>query len=164
IESAGSGDYSAIGPTSPKLGRALGRYQIMEANIGPWSKEALGREVTPDEFMADPKIQDAIFDHKFGSYVQQYGNPQDAASMWFTGKPAAEGANRRDVLGTTGSAYVSKFNQALGSSPAVAANDAMATGQPVQVASLDPSAGMSGVDPYSNIPAVDGMGQDQRAK
>src|SRR5690242_14041971 len=73
IESAGSGDYGAIGPTNPKMGRALGRYQIMEANIGPWSQEALGRTVTPDEFLADPKIQDAIFDKKFGSYVSQYG-------------------------------------------------------------------------------------------
>jgi hypothetical protein len=60
IESAGSGDYSAIGPTNQKLGRPLGRYQVMEANIAPWSKQALGREVTPDEFLANPQIQDAV--------------------------------------------------------------------------------------------------------
>ena len=30
IESAGSGDYGAIGPTHQEMGRAIGRYQVME--------------------------------------------------------------------------------------------------------------------------------------
>lgn len=113
IESDGSGGYAAVGPTHPKMGRALGRYQVMEANIGPWSKAALGREVTAEEFLATPEIQDAVFDHRFGGYVQKYGNPQDAASAWFTGRPLAQGANAKDVLGTSGSEYVNKFNNAL---------------------------------------------------
>ena len=37
-----SGRYDAIGPTNAKLGRPLGKYQVMEANLGPWSKAALG--------------------------------------------------------------------------------------------------------------------------
>lgn len=119
-ESAGSGDYAAIGPTHPKLGRALGAYQVMEANIGPWSREALGREVSPDEFLRNPQIQDQIFQHKFGQYVQKYGNPQDAASAWFTGRPLAQGANARDVLGTTGAQYVADFNRNAGVSGAPA--------------------------------------------
>lgn len=141
IESAGSGDYSAVGPTSKTLGRALGRYQVMEANIGPWSKEALGREVSPQEFLANPQIQDAVFDHQFGKYVQKYGNPQDAASAWFTGGPLSTGAKKKDVLGTSGAAYVDKFSRGLGSGGGVAAALAGAP-QPQQVASLDPSVGM----------------------
>lgn len=117
IESAGSGDYAAVGPTHPKMGRALGRYQVMESNIGPWSREALGREVTPQEFMANPAIQDAIFNHQFGGYVEKYGSPEQAASMWFTGQPIERGAHREDVLGTSGSEYVSKFSAALGRQP-----------------------------------------------
>ena len=74
IESAGSGDYNAVGPTDPELGRALGRYQIMEANIGPWSRAALGQEISVEEFMANPDLQDAIFDHRFGQYVNEYGS------------------------------------------------------------------------------------------
>jgi hypothetical protein len=140
VESKGSGDYSAIGPTNPKLGRALGRYQVMEANIGPWSKEALGREVSPQEFLANPDIQDAIFDHQFGKYVQQYGNPQDAASAWFTGGPLSSGAKKKDVLGTTGAAYVDKFNRGIGGGPVANALSAAPQGQ--QVASLDPSIGV----------------------
>lgn len=113
IESAGSGDYAAVGPTHSKLGRALGRYQIMEANIGPWSREALGREVTPAEFMANPQIQDAIFDHKFGTYVDQFG-PEGAAQAWFAGPGGVGKTNRKDVLGTDVGSYGQKFMSALG--------------------------------------------------
>jgi hypothetical protein len=110
IESLGSGGYSAIGPTHPKYGRALGAYQVMEANVGPWSKEALGRSVSASEFLANPSIQDSVFNHRFGSYVDKYG-PSGAASMWFTGRPSAP--NATDVLGTSGAGYVEKFNAQL---------------------------------------------------
>lgn len=113
IESAGSGDYSAVGPTNPKLGRPLGRYQVMEANIGPWSREALGREVTADEFLANPQIQDAIFDHRFGGYVKQFG-PEGAAQAWFAGPGGVGKVDRKDVLGTSVGEYGSKLRNALG--------------------------------------------------
>lgn len=114
IESQGSGDYKAMGPVTRTGDRAYGRYQVMGANIGPWTRQALGREMTPQEFLANPQAQDAVFDHIFGGYVQQYGSPEEAASMWFTGRPLAEGANRRDVNGMTGSRYVAKFTAARG--------------------------------------------------
>lgn len=107
------GRYDAVGPTHAKLGRALGKYQVMEANVAPWTREALGRELTPDEFLASPQAQDAVFQHRFGKYVAETGSPEDAASMWFTGRPLAEGANKRDVLGTTGRAYVDSFRANL---------------------------------------------------
>jgi hypothetical protein len=113
IESAGSGDYAAVGPTHSKLGRALGRYQVMEANIGPWSREVLGYEVTPDEFMANPALQDAIFDGKFGGYVEKYG-PEGAAQAWFGGPGGVGKLNRKDSLGTSIGGYTEKFNNALG--------------------------------------------------
>lgn len=116
IESAGSGDYNAVGPTNKKLGRALGRYQIMEANIGPWSREALGREVSADEFLANPKLQDAIFDHKFGGYVNKFG-PEGAAQAWFAGPGGVGKTGRKDVLGTSVGQYGQKFTRALGGAP-----------------------------------------------
>ena len=128
IESAGSGDYGAIGPTNDKLGRALGRYQIMEANIGPWSQEALGRAVTADEFLADPALQDAIFDHRFGQYVNQFG-PEGAAQAWFAGPGGVGKTGRSDVLGTTVGEYGQRFTNALGgasATPAQAAIEAVA--------------------------------------
>lgn len=125
IESAGSGDYSAVGPTHPKLGRALGRYQIMEANIGPWSREVLGREVTPEEFIANPQLQDAIFDGKFGGYVQQFG-PEGAAQAWFAGPGGVGKMDRQDSLGTSVAEYTQKFSSALGGTPSAQPTGGMA--------------------------------------
>src|SRR6056297_2315169 len=113
IESAGSGDYSAVGPTNERLGRALGRYQIMEANIPQWSREALGYEVSPEDFLRNPQIQDAIFDNKFGSYVQRFG-PEGAAQAWFAGPGGVGKLGRKDVLGTSVADYTGKFAGALG--------------------------------------------------
>ncbi|WP_245448744.1 hypothetical protein [Phyllobacterium sophorae] len=114
IESAGSGDYKAIGPTHPKMGRALGRYQIMEANIGPWSEKALGRRVSTEEFLTNPAIQDAIFDNQFGGYVNRYGDPGKAAQAWLGGDGSVGKLNRKDSLGTSVGEYEQKFNAALG--------------------------------------------------
>ncbi|HEV7246578.1 MAG TPA: hypothetical protein VGN93_06250 [Shinella sp.] len=131
IESKGSGGYAAVGPTHDTMGRALGRYQVMEANIPQWSKEALGREVTADEFLANPELQDAIFDNRFGKYVDKYG-PEGAAQAWFGGEGGVGKLDRKDSLGTTIGAYTDKFRNAMGGQ----------TGQQ-EVASLDPTASLS---------------------
>ena len=114
IESQGSGDYAARGPViNSRHGsgdQALGRYQIMASNLPAWSKEVLGREVSADEFMRDPKLQDAIFDKKFGDFVQKHGEA-GAASMWFTGRPDAD---VKDALGTSSRNYIDKYLNALG--------------------------------------------------
>jgi hypothetical protein len=114
IESQGSGGYSAVGPQTAKGDRAYGKYQVMDFNIPTWTQKHLGQKLTPEQFLASPESQDAVFRGEFGSSVQKYGNPQDAASVWFTGRPASQGAGRSDILGTTGSKYVNKFNSALG--------------------------------------------------
>ena len=89
-------NYSALGPVVKKgryAGeRALGRFQIMPGNLPQWSQQALGRQVTPEEFLARPEIQDAIFDYQFGKSVAQYGTFQDAASVWHSGRPLSVAA------------------------------------------------------------------------
>lgn len=96
IESGG--DYSARGPrvkTGRYAGeRAMGAYQVMPGNLPQWSKAALGRVVSESEFMASRDIQDAIFDHQFGSTMKKYGNFDDAASVWHSGS-TMERARRR---------------------------------------------------------------------
>jgi len=84
IESGGRKDpYNTVGiPT--KYGRALGRYGIVEANVGPWSAAALGKPLTPEQFLADPAAQDAVFKHRFGSYVAKFGE-EGAARAWYGG-------------------------------------------------------------------------------
>lgn len=111
IESGGN--YKAIGPATKTGDRALGKYQVMSANVGPWSKEVLGREVTPQEFVSSPEIQDAIFKGKFGQYTEKYG-PEGAAKAWFAGEKGMNNPNAKDILGTSVSSYAEKFNKALG--------------------------------------------------
>lgn len=113
IESSG-GNYSLLGPVTKSGDRAYGAYQVMGNNIPDWTERHIGRRMTPEEFLRNEKAQDAVFDAQFGAYVSKYGNPQDAASAWFTGGPLALNGDKRDILGTTGNAYVDKFNKALG--------------------------------------------------
>jgi hypothetical protein len=84
----------------------------MGANIPSWTEEALGKRMTPDEFVKNPEAQEKVFEHHFGKSVQKYGNPYDAASVWFSGRPMARAGNASDVLGTTVPGYVSKFRSA----------------------------------------------------
>lgn len=107
-----SGNYSALGPWT-NGDRAYGAYQVMGANIPSWTKQALGTSMTPSQFLGNPGAQDSVFDHFFGKSLSKYGNPQDAASVWFTGRPLSSGAGAKDILGTSGSAYVDKFNAQL---------------------------------------------------
>ena len=110
IESGG--DYGILGPQTSGGDRAYGKYQVMGNNVGPWTKEVLGVSLSPQEFLANPQAQDAVFNTKFNQSVAKYGNANDAASVWFTGKPLAEGANKSDGY-NTGAQYVAKFNAAM---------------------------------------------------
>ena len=96
--------------------------------------------MTPDQFLANPQAQEAVAYAKLGEYVKETGSPQDAASMWFTGKPLAQGAGRKDQNGMSGAQYAATATAGIGG------------GSPVEVASLDPS----DVTAYANpdTPAV----------
>src|SRR5262245_66221206 len=84
----------------------------MRSNLGPWSRQYLGREVSPEEFIRSPEIQDKLFDARFGDYVNRDGE-RGAASMWFTGEPGEP--ERSDVHGRlTGRTYADRFMEGLG--------------------------------------------------
>lgn len=130
IESAGSGDYSAIGTRNAKLGRPLGRYQVMEGNLPAWSKEVLGRNVSAQEFLNNPALQDQIFDAKMDQYEQRFGQ-EGAAQAWFGGEGSVGKAGRSDVHGTTVGGYGKRYMAALGQG---------GTAPTVQTAGADPAA------------------------
>lgn len=133
------GDYAATGPVTRTGDRAYGKYQVMGANIPEWTRQVLGREMTPQEFVASPTAQDAVFKAKFGSYVQKYG-PEGAAKAWFAGEGGMNDPNRKDILGTTVAGYADKFNRALGYSPENPAGAPVAPQQDSQWWSSDPPA------------------------
>ncbi len=112
IESGGN--YSILGPET-KGDRAYGKYQVMGANVGPWTKEILGFEMSPQEFLSNPQAQDAVFQGKFDQYVQKFG-PEGAAQAWFAGPGGVGKLDRKDVLGTTVAQYGQKFMKGIGQS------------------------------------------------
>ena len=116
-----SNNYGALGPETGK-GRAYGRYQVMDFNIPTWTKEAMGQSLTPQQFLENKEAQDAVARFKFGQYVEQYGNPYDAASVWFSGRPMAQAGQAADVTGTNVPEYVGRFANALGEPMSADAN------------------------------------------
>lgn len=73
---------------------ALGLGQVMPANVGPWSKEALGRTITRDEFLASRELQTRIIMFKLAQYLDQgmkATGKEDlavryAAAKWYSGR------------------------------------------------------------------------------
>jgi hypothetical protein len=116
IESGGR--YGLLGPVTRSGDRAYGRYQVMGNNIGPWTREVLGQSLTPAQFLANPQAQDAVFNAKFGGYVQRYG-PEGAARAWFAGPGGMNDPNRRDVLGTSVGDYGRRFMALFNGQPPV---------------------------------------------
>ncbi|HVI27626.1 phage tail length tape measure family protein [Hansschlegelia sp.] len=112
IESSG-GNYGALGPLTRTGDRAYGAYQIMGANIGPWSERYLGRRLTPQAFLADREAQDSIFQGEFGRLSAKYG-PEGASRAWFAGEGGMWKPGATDVVGTSVGGYGSRFGQLYG--------------------------------------------------
>jgi hypothetical protein len=88
---------------------ALGAYQILDTNLASWSRAALGRAVSREEFLRSPHLQDRVFHHRFGQYVKKYG-AHGAARAWLGGEGAARGGRESaDRFGSTPSSYAGKF-------------------------------------------------------
>lgn len=111
IESGGK--YDLTGPVTRTGDKAYGKYQVMGANVPEWTTAALGKPMTPKEFLASPDAQEAVFKQRFGQYVDKYG-PEGAAKAWFAGEKGMNNPNAKDVLGTSVQGYADRFNKALG--------------------------------------------------
>jgi hypothetical protein len=111
IESGGN--YQALGPVTASGDRAYGAYQIMGNNVGPWSQQALGRTMTPQELLADKAAQDAIMADQATRNYARYGNWSDVASVHHSGRPLALAQNAQDQLGTRTTDYVANVNTGM---------------------------------------------------
>lgn len=99
ITQESGGNYNAVGPAIPnRADRALGKYQIMGANIPSWSQRYLGRQVSNDEFLGSPQIQDQIATGKlkelYDSAIQKGLQGDDVAryvaTSWYAGQGTAD--------------------------------------------------------------------------
>lgn len=112
IETGGqSNPYTALGPQTSR-GQAIGKYQVMPFNVGPWTQQALGHTLTSDQFRNDPAAQEAVFRDQMTRGLAQY-SPQDVASMWFTGKPYAQAGSGATDKYTTNANYVARATAGL---------------------------------------------------
>lgn len=72
--------YKSIGETGD-----LGKYQASPATVATWSKAWLGKKYTKEQFLNDPKAQDAFF-NEFNNVVEKYKlSPEEAAVTWHRG-------------------------------------------------------------------------------
>ena len=117
IESGGRYDLSVDSKTP--LGRALGKYQVMEGELQHQLKDSGLPSMTPEEFLKNPSAQEQLFSVQFGKLMNQYGNFNDAASVWFTGKPVKDAGGRQDRFGTTVGKYLSITNHELANSASI---------------------------------------------
>lgn len=143
IESGGR--YDALGPETRSGDRAHGKYQVMGANIGPWTEKYVGRRMTPQEFIASPEAQEAVFRGEFGRLEAKHGS-EGAARAWFAGEGGMNDMGRKDVLGTSVADYGRKFSQNYGGGQ----QSAGAAGGSVKVAQAN--AGLPPDDPMPGIP------------
>lgn len=79
------GNYKAVGPQL-KSGRAYGKYQVMDFNIGPWTQKYLGRRLTAQQFLNSPDAQEKVARGVLKEYFDKYG-ARGAASAWYSGNP-----------------------------------------------------------------------------
>lgn len=105
------GDYNMTSKASKNGDRAYGKYQIMGNNIPAWTTEALGHPMTAQQFLADPQAQERVAAFKLNQSLQQGYSPEDAASIWFSGRPQNKAGNAKDAYGTSVPQYINKFNK-----------------------------------------------------
>lgn len=113
VESGGSKNpYAEVGPPTRSGDVALGRWQVMSRNLPAFLKQAGLPQMSAADFLRDPQAQRQVFDTVFGGYMQKYGNFNDAASAWFSGRPMAAAGNSSDGY-TTVPQYIAAANRAL---------------------------------------------------
>jgi len=94
--------------------RAYGLYQVMGKNIPDWTEKALGRRMTPEEYLNDTDAQHAVYNKIAGDNLRKYGNIPDAVSVWASGRPLSGNQTRDLVSGVPTSGYVSDFMKRMG--------------------------------------------------
>ena len=107
-----SNNYKAIGPATSTGDKAYGKYQVMGANIPSWTKAATGTAMTAQQFLNSPDAQEKVFEKQSLDNYAKYGNWDDVASVWFSGKPVAN--NNRSDGSNTVPQYLQKYRQAMG--------------------------------------------------
>ena len=103
------GNYSAVNKNTG----AMGRWQVMPNNVTPWAKRYLGINLTPQQFLRSPQMQDRLVKAVLGSYVSKYGY-RGAASAWYSGSPTLENNYNPQKFGPAVGEYVDSVMGKMG--------------------------------------------------
>ncbi|MFZ9738053.1 MAG: transglycosylase SLT domain-containing protein [Prochlorotrichaceae cyanobacterium] len=118
IQQESNGNYGAVNPDSGALGYA----QIMPENLPLWSREALGYEVTAEQFLANPDLQHEIIEHRLMLYWQQAlldarGDKEQAilmvASRWYSGDPYLYQSTRQQFYDGREYPSIAQYSQSV---------------------------------------------------
>ena len=151
------GDYSV---TNKRTG-AMGKYQVMPQNITGWGKnsgmagvgwdyEALGRDITPKEYLGSKQLQEKISQFQLGKAYDKHG-AAGAARWWYSNSAAP--SNARPARGEpTPNEYAAQVVGRMGRPSAVAGVGAGGTAQRVSVV----ISGNVGIDGKPNAAATQG--------
>jgi hypothetical protein len=131
VEQESGGNYGAIGPRT-SYGRAYGKYQVLDSNIPSWTKAYYGKSLTPQQFLNNPKAQDAVARGKLQSYFNKYG-PRGAAAAWYGGPGSAhlDQSTRSQQGGPSIKGYVDNVMQNAAKYPAGGGTSNFSTGSTV---------------------------------
>lgn len=115
MESGGRYDNvtTTVNPRTGQKQSALGKYGVMDFNVGPWTQQILGKAMTPQEFLSNPQAQDLVAKTKLGEYTAKYG-PEGAGRAWLGGEGGVSHPERSDAFGTTVGDYGKRYARALG--------------------------------------------------
>ncbi len=92
---------------------ALGLYQIMPGNVGPWGRQYLGQNITPSQFLADPGLQTKLAQAVLGDYYNKYG-ARGAAAAWYSGNPGNAGNYNKVSSGPSVGEYADSILRRMG--------------------------------------------------
>ena len=84
-EQESGGNYRAVGPSVQGGHHAYGKYQVMDYNIPSWTKKYYGKSLTPQQYLSNPKAQEAVARGVLQGYYNKYG-AKGAAAMWYSGQ------------------------------------------------------------------------------
>lgn len=137
-------NFKAVGPATRNGDHAYGFSQVLRSNIGPWTQEVLGVRMSPQQYLNNPEAQFAVTSAKLGGYLNQYGNREDALSMWHSGRPMARSGKANDGYVNTHD-YVKQIMAGQDPRSFVASASPQATGEsPMQLPGATLAGGAQG--------------------
>ena len=104
------GKYDVKGQPTPTGDKAYGRYQFMGQYIPALTKQHLGTEMTPEQFLKNPEAQDKVAEARWNELRQKH-TPEEAAKVWAGGEGALKTNEKDSVSGQTTDDYGKKYTE-----------------------------------------------------